>query len=114
MCKKHKKVCRVLNYIDHSLIAISTITGRVSIFAFASLVGIPIGITISAIGLKICEITIGNKKHKSRIKKKRKKHDKTVLLAKTQLNRIELLMSRALIDSNISHGEFVLIHDELK
>ena len=67
MCKKHK---RVLNDIDHSLIAISTITGRDSIFAFASLVGIPIGITISAIGVKICVITIGNKKYKSRIKKK--------------------------------------------
>ena len=27
MSKKHKKVCTVLNYIDHSLIEISTITG---------------------------------------------------------------------------------------
>ena len=27
MSKKHKRVCRVLNYIDHSLIVISTITG---------------------------------------------------------------------------------------
>ena len=54
--KKHKKVCRVLNYIDHSFIVISTITGCVSISAFASLVGIPIRITSSAIGLKICVI----------------------------------------------------------
>ena len=29
MSKKHKKVCKVLNYNDHSLIAISTITGCV-------------------------------------------------------------------------------------
>ena len=61
MSKKHKKVCRVLNYIDHSLIAISTITGCVSISAFASLVGIPIVITSSTIGLKICIITAGIK-----------------------------------------------------
>ena len=53
MSKKHKKVCRVLNYIQHSLIAVSTITGCVSIYAFDFLVGIPIGITI---GLKICVI----------------------------------------------------------
>ena len=52
MSKKHKKVCRILNYIDHSLFVISTITGCVSISAFASLVGIPIGITSSAIRLK--------------------------------------------------------------
>ena len=55
--KKHKKPCRVLNYIDHLLIAISTITGCVSISTFASLVVIPIGIMSSAIGLKICAIT---------------------------------------------------------
>ena len=53
MSKKHKNVCRVLNYIDHLLIAICTITGCVSISVFASVVGIPIGITSSAIGLKV-------------------------------------------------------------
>ena len=52
MSKKHKKVCKVLNYIEHSLIAISTITGCVSISAFAFLVGIPVGITSSPIALK--------------------------------------------------------------
>ena len=45
MSKKHKKVCRVLNYIDPLLIGISTTTGCVSISAFTSLVDIPIGIT---------------------------------------------------------------------
>ena len=48
---------KILNYIKHLLIAIFTITGCVSISAFTSLVGIPIGITSSAIGLKICVIT---------------------------------------------------------
>ena len=42
------------------------------------------------------------------IKKKRKKHDKIVLLAKSKLNNIEDLISKTLIDSNISHDEFVL------
>ena len=62
MSKKHKKVCTTLNYIEHFLISDSTITGCVSISAFASLVGIPIGITSAAIGLKICAITAGNSK----------------------------------------------------
>ena len=56
MSKKHKKACRVLNYIDHSLIAISAIT-------FPSLVGIPIGITSSTIGLNVCVIIAGIKKY---------------------------------------------------
>ena len=48
--------------------------------------------------------------YKSIIKKKKKKMDnKLVLLAKSQLNRLEVLTSKALIDSNISHDEFVLV-----
>ena len=46
MSKKYKKVCRILNYIDHSLIVISIITGCVFISAFASFVGIPIELQI--------------------------------------------------------------------
>ena len=57
MSKKHKKVCRVLNYIDHSLIAISAITRYVPISAFSSRSGTPIRITSSEIALKICVIT---------------------------------------------------------
>ena len=49
MSKKHKNVSRVLNYIDHSLIAISIFTGCVSISAFASLVGFTIGTASSTI-----------------------------------------------------------------
>ena len=45
MSKKHKKVCRVMNYIDHSVIVISIINGCISISDFASLVGISIEIT---------------------------------------------------------------------
>ena len=64
---------------------------------------IPIGITSSAIGLKMCAITAAIKKSKSIIKKNKKKHDKTVLIAKTRLNSIEALISKALNDSYISH-----------
>ena len=78
------------------------------------MIGIPIGITSSAIVLKIGAITAGIKKYKSIMKKKKKKHDKIVLLAKSKLNRIEVLISKALIDSNISHDEFVLINNVLK
>ena len=103
-----------MNYIDHSCIVVSTITGCVSISAFASLVDILIGITISAIRLKICVITAGIKKCKLIIKKKKKKHDTIVLLAKSKLSSIELLISMALINSNISHDKFVLIINVLK
>ena len=66
---KHKKVCTTLNYIEHFLILASTSTGCISIFDFSSLLGIPIEITISAIGLKLCAIPAEIKTYKSIIKK---------------------------------------------
>ena len=41
MSRKHKKVCTTLNYIEHFFILASTVTGCISISAFASLLSIP-------------------------------------------------------------------------
>ena len=57
MSRNHKKVCTTLSYFKHFLILASAVTGCISISAFASLLGIPIGIASSEIGLKICAIT---------------------------------------------------------
>ena len=46
MSKKHKKVCTTLNYIELILVLASTITECISISAFTSLIGIPIGVLI--------------------------------------------------------------------
>ena len=73
MSRKQKKVCTTLNYIKHFLIVAFAITRCISISAFTSLIGIPIGITSSAIGLKICAIAAGIKKYNSIIKEKEKK-----------------------------------------
>ena len=60
--KKHKNVCTTLNYVENYPILASTITGCNSISSFASLVGILIGVTSSAVGLKFCVITAGIKR----------------------------------------------------
>ena len=73
--------------------------------------GIPLGIMIFAIRLKI---TAEIKKSRSIINKKKKKHDKIVLFTKSNLNSIEVLISKALIDPNIIHDEFVLFNNVLK
>ena len=54
------------------------------------------------------------KKHKPTNKKNKKKHDKTLLLAKSKLNRIELLISKVLIDPGICHDEFLFVNIVLK
>ena len=84
-------------------------------FCFVFLLGIPIGIMSYAIRFKICAITAGIKKYKSIIKKKKKKkQNKIVLLAKSKLSRIEVLIYKTLIDSNISHYKFLLINNVIK
>ena len=103
MSEKYKKTCKYLNYVEHLLILASTVTGCVSISAFASLVCVPVGVMSYAVGMKICAITAGIKKYKSIIKKKKKKYDKIALLGEDQLNAIKVLISKALVDSCISH-----------
>ena len=110
--KKHKKVCKTLNYINHFLILGSTITGCVSVSTFVSLVDIPEGITSFTTGIQMRTITALIKKYKSIVKKK--KHDEIVLLAKSKLNSIALLISQALINSFLSRTEFILIRNILK
>ena len=73
----------------------SAVTGFVSVSAFASLLGILIGITSSAATIKNCVTTARIKKCTSIIKKKKKKHDKIVLLEKSMLNAFKILISKA-------------------
>ena len=42
---------------------------------------------------------------------RKKKHDKILSLIKSKLKSLEVLISKSLIHSNISHDEFVLINN---
>ena len=48
--------------------------------------------------------------YKLSIKKKKKMHDKTVLMGKDKLNTIEVLIFKSLIDSYISHDKFISVN----
>ena len=53
MIKKHKNSYSTLNYVEHLINLAAVVTGCISISTFASLVGIPIGITSCAVGFEI-------------------------------------------------------------
>ena len=116
MSEKHKKTCKYLNHVERLFILTSTVTGCVSDYALTSLVCFPVDITSSAVGLKIFGITAGIKKYKSIIKKKKKKHDEIVLLEKMKLDTSEVLIEvlKSLVDSYISHDEFVSVDNVLR
>ena len=114
MSEKYKKTRKHLNYVENLLILVSAVIGYVSMSAFASLVCVPVVIKSFTVGIKICTITATIKKCKSIIKRKKKKHNKIVLLGKEKLSTIEVLISKALIDSYISHEKFVSVINVLK
>ena len=99
MSKELSKCIAAFDYIDKTLIVLSTISGGISIISFTSVIGIPAGIVSASITL-----TTGIIKKLSKVtREKKKKHNKIVMLAKTKLISIETLISEALIELDISH-----------
>ena len=116
--KERKDVIKKLNeylvsfdYLDKIFIALSASFGTLSIASYASVVGTPAGIAGSSLTLIF---TIGTGISKSLLnvtKKRKKKHNKIIVLAKNKLNVIDTLLSSALNHSEISH-EFTNIINE--
>ena len=114
MSEKYKKTRKYLSYVEHLLSLVSKITGCVSISPFASLVSVPAGIASSAVEIKICAITAGTKVYQSVIKKRKRNYDKIVLLGNDKVNTLEVVISKALIDSYISHEGVVSVDNVLR
>ena len=103
------------DYFDKSLIVSSVTTDSIYITSFATIFGAPVGIA-SAIFSLFCRnskfsIYTGNceKKLLKKTRKKKKQHNKIVMLARSKLNSIESKLSEALINNEISHENFVTI-----
>ena len=86
--------------------------GTLSIASHATVIGKPVGIASASLTL-IFTISTGVNKWLLRVTRKRKKkHNKIIALAKSKLNMIDTLLSSALNDSKISHEEFTNIITE--
>ena len=104
--KKLNKHLVTFDYLDKIFIALSASFGTLSMTSYASVVGIPAGITGSSLTLVF---TVGTGISKSLLKltkQRKKKHNKVIVLAKHKLNTIDTLLSSTLNDSEISHEEF--------
>ena len=110
--KKLNKCIVSFDYLDQIFIALSASFGTLSIASYAAVVGIPVGIAGSSLTLIF---TIGTGISKSLLKvtkKRKKKHNKIIALAKSKLITIETLLSSALNNSKIRHKEFTNIITE--
>ena len=104
--KKINKYIVAFDYADKLFITLSASFGTLSIASHATVVGIPVGIAGASLTLIFTTTTGVVKKLFNITRKKKKKHNKIITLARNKLNIIETLMSQALIDFYISHEEF--------
>ena len=104
--KKLNKYIVTLDYLDRIFITLSASLGTLSVASHAMVIGIPAGIAGVCLTL-IFTISTGINKSLLQLTKKRKKKDNKIMtLAKSKLNMIDTLFSSALNYSKISHKEF--------
>ena len=104
--KKISKYIVAFDYADKLFITLSASFGTLSIASHATIVGISVGIAGASLTL-IFTITTGVVRKLLNIsRKKKKKHNKKIALARSKLNIIETLISQVLTDFEISHEEF--------
>ena len=102
----------VFDVADKIFITLSASFGTLSVMSHATVVGIPVGIAGASLTL-IFTVTTGIiKKMLNIARKKKKKQNKIISLAKKNLNNIEALLSQALTDFDVNHDEFSKILDE--
>ena len=108
--KERKDIIKKLNKYLVSFDCLDKIF--ITLSASFAVVGIPAGIMGASLTLVF---TIGAGISKSLLKltkKRKKKHNEIIVLAKNKLNAIDTLLSSALNDSEISHEEFSNIINE--
>ena len=110
--KKLNKYLVSFDYLDKIFITLSASFGTLSIASYASVVGIPAGITGASLALVFTIGTGISKLLLKLTKKRKKKHNKIIVLAKNKLNMIDTLLSSAQNDSKISHEECTNIINE--
>ena len=104
--KKISKYIVAFDYADKLFFTLSASFGTLSIASHATIVGIPVGIAGASLTLIFTETTGVVKKLLNITRKKKKKHNKIIALARSKVNIIEALISRTLTDFDISHEEF--------
>ena len=112
MSKKLSKYTSFFDYFDKFLIVLSVTSGGVFIVLFATVIGIPVGITSASLSLAFSLCTGLVKKLLKATRNKKKKHNKIVMLARSKLNSIQSKIVGTLMNNQISHEDFMTIINE--
>ena len=94
IAKKMKRFNTITGIVDTGLITSTVITGGISIAAFASGVGLPVGIALSGTNLLLSLATVITRKSFKTFTVKQEKHDAIKLLAQSKLDSIANIISK--------------------
>ena len=114
IAKKIKRFNTVIGIVDAGLITSTVITGGISTAAFASGIGLPVGIALSRTSLLLSLSTVITHKSFKIFTVKQEKHDAIKLLAQSKLDSITDIISQAMQDGDISPTEFHKVLEEVE
>ena len=114
IAKKMKRFNTITGIVDTGLITSTVITGGISIAAFASGVGLPVGIALSGTSLLLSLATAITRKSFKIFTVKQEKHDAIKLLAQSKLDSIANIISQAMQHGDISPTEFHKVLQEVE
>ena len=114
IAKKMKRFNTITGIVDTGLITSTVITGGISIAAFASGVGLSVGIALSGTSLLLSLATAITRKSFKIFTVKQEKHDAIKLLAQSKLDSIANIISQAMQDGDISPTEFHKVLQEVE
>ena len=112
--KKMKKFNTITGIVDTGLITSTVITRGVSIAAFASGVGLPVGIALSGTSLLLTLVTVITQKSFKTLTIKEENHNSVKPLAQSKLDSIANIISQAMQDEVISFTEFHKVLQEVE
>ena len=109
MSKRLSKYIASFDYFNTSLIALSATSGSISIASFATVIGTPVGASLS-LTFSLSKGLV--KQLLKTTRNKKQKHNKIVMLARSKLYSIESKMSEELMNNQVSHKDFMTIINE--
>ena len=109
-----KRFNTITGIADTGLITLTVITGRISIAAFAGVVGLPVGTALSGTNLLLSLATVIIRKSFKTFTVKQEKHDPIRFFAQSKLDIIANIISQAMQDGDISSAEFHKVLQEVE
>ena len=114
IAKKMKRFNTITGIVDTGLITSTVITGGISIAAFASGVGLPVGIALSGTSQLLSLATAITQKSFKVFTVKQEKRDAIKLLAQSKLDSIANIISQSMQGRYISPTEFHKVLQEVE